>query len=177
MSYCENCGQYLSEKDAFCPNCGTKNTRFVEEPAPAAQEVPVYQEEEYVPEAPVYQEPAPVYDPRPEYDRGVNYAAEEVQPQRGLNVMAIVGMALSALGFSSIAGLIVSIIALKKANNGEFRNPLTGLAKAGVIVGAIMVGLGVLAVLAWIVYAIIIVLVAGGAAVSNGFSSSPKYYY
>lgn len=167
MSYCENCGQYLSDKDAFCPNCGARNRAVPEAEAPVYQE-PVYQEETA----------EPVYAPSPEYDRGVNYVAEEeVKPKSGLNVMAIIGMALSAAGISSLAGLIVSIIALKKAKSGEFRTPLTPLAKAGVIVGAVMIGLCVLAVLAYVTFWIIMLIVGGTAAIGNGLSNSRPYYY
>ena len=165
MSYCEHCGQYLSDQDAFCPNCGARNRSFVEVKEP---EAPVYQEPVY--QQPVYQEPAP------QYDKGVNCVEEPAQPTKGLNVMAIVGMALSWFGLSSLAGLIVSIIALKKAKAGEFRNPLTGLAKAGVIVGAIMTALVVLAVLAYITYIIVVVLILGGTAIGSSLSQS-KYYY
>ena len=54
-----------------------------------------------------------------------------VQAPNGLNVMAIVAMALSELG---LPGLILSIIALKRAKSGEYRVGLKPLAVAALIV-------------------------------------------
>jgi uncharacterized membrane protein YvbJ len=34
MMYCSNCGEKLSEDDLFCPKCGTKTIKGVEEAAP-----------------------------------------------------------------------------------------------------------------------------------------------
>lgn len=107
MSYCENCGQYIDDSVANCPNCGTANSHYV----------------------------APYYAP----------AAPE--PKNGLNVMAIVGMALAGTG---IPGIIVSSMAKKRAASGEFRTPLAPLAKAGLIVSIIMT-------VFWAIYCIVII--------------------
>ena len=88
-----------------------------------------------------------------------NLAQREPEEVKPLNVMAIVGMALAAS--VPLAGLIVSIIALKKAKTEEFRKPLYGLAKAGVIVGAI----GTVYVLVMLI--VYIVMIAKGLPVSG----------
>lgn len=77
------------------------------------------------------------------------------QPPEGLNVMAIVGMALASTG---IPGIIVSAIAKKRAKSGLYRHPLGPLATAGLIVSIIMT-------VFWIAYIILI-----AAAAANGVS-------
>ena len=82
-------------------------------------------------------------------------AAYEQQPATpyGVNVMAIVGMALSTTG---IPGIIVSSIAKKRAASGEYSSPLAPLAKAGRIVSIVFTVI-------WAIYLIILI----GAVVSN----------
>lgn len=72
------------------------------------------------------------------------------QPPQGLNVMAIIGMAISGTG---IPGIIVSAIAKKRAKSGQYRNPLGPLATAGLIVSILMT-------IFWIAYFIFIVVLA-----------------
>jgi hypothetical protein len=71
-------------------------------------------------------------------------------PPQGLNVMAIVGMGLSGFG---IPGIIVSAIAKKRANSGQYRHPLGPLATAGIVVSILMT-------IFWIAYFIFIVVLA-----------------
>lgn len=60
----------------------------------------------------------------------------EIQPEqkKGKNVMAIVGFVLSF--FTALVGLIISAVALKRANN-ELNGDGKGFATAGIIIGAI----------------------------------------
>lgn len=88
-----------------------------------------------------------------------------------LNVMAIVGMALSVGGMSALAGLIVSIKAYKRALAGEFRNPLTGLAKAGIITGAIVTAFYMLFFVFYIGYMFFFIRQFGGGTLFDGMSS------
>lgn len=71
-------------------------------------------------------------------------------PPEGLNVMAIVGMALASTG---IPGIIVSAIAKKRAKSGQYRHPLGPLATAGLIVSIVMT-------VFWIIYIIAIAFAA-----------------
>ena len=91
-----------------------------------------------------------------------NYAAAYAQPAYtpaepakpyGVNVMAIVGMALASLG---IPGIIVSAIAKKRAASGEYSSPLAPLAKAGLIVS-------IICTVFWVIYIIVV-----AAAAANG---------
>ncbi|MBA8793783.1 hypothetical protein FHX74_001388 [Friedmanniella endophytica] len=66
------------------------------------------------------------------------YAAAQQDPGRTLG---IVGLVLSIV--ANVVGLIVSIVAYKQSKNAGFEN---GVAKAGIIVGAITTGLTVIAV-------------------------------
>ena len=81
------------------------------------------------------------------------YAEPAPEPKNGLNVMAIVGMALSELG---IPGIIVSSIAKKRADSGEYRTPLAPLAKAGLIVSIVFT-------VFWAIYFIAVIAMAGAA--------------
>ncbi len=87
-----------------------------------------------------------------------------------LNVLAIVGMALSASGASPLAGLIVSVLAYKKAVAAEFRYPLKGLAKAGIISGAVATGIVALILLLYAAHLLLFPLIWGSIYVLSQYS-------
>ena len=94
-----------------------------------------------------------------------------VQPdcviQKPLNVMAIVGIVLSGGMITSLAGMIVSIIAYKKAKSGEFRNSLTDLSKTGIVLGAVFSVLTVLGYVGYFVFAFLFLRDVGNAGFMN----------
>ena len=128
MPYCENCGTYLPQDASFCPGCGAENKNYVPAEQVSQPDV-IYSDNLYKSEA------------QPQYG-----------PTQGTNGLAIAGMVL-AFCFAPV-GIILSAIALKRARSGDYRNPLEGLAKAGLIVSIIMTILGVILC---IVYAALII--------------------
>jgi hypothetical protein len=72
--------------------------------------------------------------------------------------LGIVGLVLAIL--LPVVGLIISIVANSQSKKAGYKN---GLAKAGIIVGAILTALGVIF---WIIWA-----VALGAAISSGVTT------
>ncbi len=122
MSYCENCGQFLRDDAAHCPNCGTANPEYV---APAPQPEPARQ-----PQEPAWQPQEPVEAPSAD----PTYEAPVEAPRPKTNVMAIIGFVASIIPvFSGVISLILSIIALVQIKKKDFEKPLKGLAVAGLI--------------------------------------------
>ncbi|MBO4385045.1 MAG: zinc-ribbon domain-containing protein [Clostridia bacterium] len=97
----------------------------------------------------------PGYNAAPAYQAPVYQAPAVEEPKSGLNVMAIVAIALAGSG---IVGLIFAIIALKNAKSGNFRTSLKPLAVAALIISIVML-------VFWTVY--IIVLGVGSCALAN----------
>jgi hypothetical protein len=134
------------------------------QPAPAQ---PVYGQ-------PVYGQPAygqPAYG-QPAYGQPA-YGQPYAQPYAAgprTNVLAIVSLVLSLAGLftgiSAIAGIICGHIALsqikKTGENGR------GLALGGVIAGYIIAGLGIILVVAYVIFLVAIL----GTAAATGYSSS-----
>ena len=69
------------------------------------------------------------------------------QTKRGLNVYAIIGLALSLS--VPLAGLVLSMIARDKAKSGEYSKPLKDLADAGLAVSIVMLVLWAVALVAY----------------------------
>ena len=131
MEYCAFCGHPLDAAQKFCPNCGTSNPGFVE-PAPAA---PVY--------------PAPEgYGSLDQQYAPYGYAEPVRETPHGTNGLAIAGFACAFM--APIVGLILSIIAGKRADSGEYSNPLPGLAKWGKIVSIIGIILGAICITVYV---------------------------
>ena len=97
----------------------------------------------------------------PQYQQGATAAMPgPAAPYRPTNVLAIISMIASILGvvaipiLASIAGIIMGHIAKKQiAQTGEQGE---GMAKAGLIVGYVGLGLWVLVALAWVLFVAII---------------------
>jgi hypothetical protein len=111
------------------------------------------------PHVPEYAQP-PAAAPNPQY-------ASAPAPGTPTNVLAIISLVASVLGviaipiLGSIAGVIMGHIASKQIRaTGEQG---AGLAKAGLIVGYIGLGLWVLGTLAWLAFAVAVVATSGAA--------------
>lgn len=122
--FCYNCGSKLDDKAVICPHCGVQVRTLSADPAafdePDAKRASVSVTQSNV-------SPAP-------------------QPAKAdsENTLAIVGFILSF--FVPIAGLICSIIGLKKASRGA---PYKGLAVAGVVISAVSLGIVILTVMSY----------------------------
>ena len=164
--FCKNCGAQLSEGAAFCPNCGTAVVKEVAEPVyqqPAEPQQPVYSQPAE-PQQPVYQQP--VYQP-------VVNGAPRSNPGKGMGIAALIMGIVSCCFFwipyfniiclmMSIAGLILSIIGLKKSKS------------AGASVGVSVAGL-VLSIVGLVLSSISCLVVLGLLAEASSHSS--RYYY
>lgn len=134
--FCKNCGNQLPDDAVFCGHCGTRvESEPAVQPAYAAPQEPVYAAPQTTYTVP---QSAPVVAPaRPQEDPELNELAQSTM------ILGIVGLALSELG---LPGLIISSIAMKKAE--EFERRAGGfygkakvgrrLAKPGKILGLIM---------------------------------------
>lgn len=137
--FCKNCGAQLSEGAAFCPNCGTAVVKEVAEPVyqqPAEPQQPVYSQPAE-PQQPVYQQlvyQQPVYQP-------VVNGAPRSNPGKGMGIAALIMGIVSCCFFwipyfniiclmMSIAGLILSIIGLKKSKSA---GASVGVSVAGLV--------------------------------------------
>ena len=120
--FCRKCGANVDNGSMFCPYCGTQ----MGTPDNTAQQQ----------QQPYYQNPQQQY-----YQAPQQYNQTPAQQQ---NTLAIVGFILSF--FIPIAGLICSILGFKASKLGA---PHGGLAKAGIIISAVSLGL---TVFIWIIY-------------------------
>ena len=171
VMFCKNCGAQLSEGAAFCPNCGTAVVKEVAEPVyqqPAEPQQPVYRQPAE-PQQPVYQQP--VYQ-QPVYQPVVN-GAPRSNPGKGMGIAALIMGIVSCCFFwipyfniiclmMSIAGLILSIIGLKKSKS------------AGASVGVSVAGL-VLSIVGVVLSSISCLVVLGLLAEASSHGS--RYYY
>lgn len=82
MFYCSKCGNKSETADNFCTLCGGEMVEFVAAPEPA-QSQPVYVQPT-VPNAPVYQQPAPqpIYQAQPQYQQPVQPQYQQPQYQQ-----------------------------------------------------------------------------------------------
>ena len=171
VMFCKNCGAQLSEGAAFCPNCGTAVVKEVAEPVyqqPAEPQQPVYRQPAE-PQQPVYQQP--VYQ-QPVYQPVVN-GAPRSNPGKGMGIAALIMGIVSCCFFwipyfniiclmMSIAGLILSIIGLKKSKS------------AGASAGVSVAGL-VLSIIGLVLSSIFCLVVLGILAEASSHGS--RYYY
>ena len=171
VMFCKNCGAQLSEGAGFCPNCGTAVVKEVAEPVyqqPAEPQQPVYRQPAE-PQQPVYQQP--VYQ-QPVYQPVVN-GAPRSNPGKGMGIAALIMGIVSCCFFwipyfniiclmMSIAGLILSIIGLKKSKS------------AGASAGVSVAGL-VLSIIGLVLSSISCLVVLG--ILAEASSPSYRYYY
>lgn len=139
MYICRGCGNFMEENERVCPSCGTPRG---EEPETEPLHGTVSQQADSVPsgEAPPKPETPvgavsapqapPVYDP---YTRPA--------PQARTNGLAIAGLICSGLGLhtcglTAIAGLILSLLALRQIRERGGKGK--GVAVAGVVIGAVI---------------------------------------
>lgn len=185
---CRQCGTQLEPRQFVCPSCGVPRRRSAA-PAPAqtyqcpgcGAELMAHQQfcgqcgYTLQPQQPAYQQPEyqqPAY--QPEYQQNYTQPAYPSQqppkqktPAMGLGVtgmvLSILGLVLCwALCFGFILGLvgmILSIVAKKKG--------CTGVATAGIICGAIGMGIGLIFTIIWVV----------GVFAASSISSYSYYYY
>jgi hypothetical protein len=109
--------------------------------------------------------PAPGYAP-PTQVPGQPYAPGYVAPPR-TNTLAIVSLILSLVGLAvplaSIAGIVTGHISLGQIKRtGEAGH---GLALAGTVIGYVVTALGIIAIIAYVIF---IVVVIGAGVASNG---------
>lgn len=133
MYICRGCGNFMEENERVCPSCGTPRG---EEPKtePLHGTVPRQADGAPTGEAPAGGASAPqappVYGP---YARPV--------PQAKTNGLAIAGLICSGLGLhtcglTAVAGLILSLIALRQISERGERGK--GVAVAGAVIGAVI---------------------------------------
>ena len=148
MSFCSNCGTELTEGTAFCPNCGAGQVRtFGVQEQPVSAPTP-----EVVPAGPVYQEPAPVYQPvyqQPMYQPQIEATPTLTGAAKILSLISmicgLVSLASGLGGFAlGIAAIILSNISSNKAPGVPNKK-----ARVGKITGIFGI---IISVLVWVVY-------------------------
>ena len=153
--FCEQCGSFIPDGEAYCSNCGASAPAAKAAPAPApgpvvqpiiqtqAQPVqPAYQQ-------PVYQQPQPV---QPIYQQPAYQQAVVITPfeRPKSNAVAVVGLVFGIITcvtswltifniFFGMPGLICSIIGLARKNCGG-----KGAAVAGLITSIVGISLGII---------------------------------
>ncbi|MBE7071565.1 MAG: hypothetical protein E7383_02290 [Ruminococcaceae bacterium] len=151
--YCESCGSFINDGEAFCSNCGSPAPRdsapAAPSPAPAPQATvqpiaqPVqtayqpYQQPQY--QQPAYQQPVQMAQPiyQPVYQQPVIITPINNTRTR-VNVAATVGLVLGIITLCAawipvvnilpaIPGLIFSIVGVAKKDAGGKGRAITGL--------------------------------------------------
>ena len=150
--FCTVCGATLDDGAKFCTSCGTPiESKVAEEYAPQPEQ-PVYTQ----PEQPVYTAPA----------------AQPAALDKNTLILSIVGLVLTSLG---IVGLIISIIAKGKVK--KLPQPLTGGNKVAGILSTLGIVFGIIMTIYYVgvFFYVIIVALAGGAAVSSSVDWSDMF--
>ena len=153
--YCEQCGSFIPDGQAYCSNCGAAapaaNTAPAPAPGPVVQPIiqtpaqPAYQQPAY--QQPVSQQPQPV---QPIYQQPAYQQAVVITPfeRPKSNVVAVVGLVFGILTcviswlmvFNIIpgaVGIVCSSIGLSRKNCGG-----KGAAVAGLITSIVGISLG-----------------------------------
>ena len=154
--WCINCGAVLSPEAEFCASCGAKQPGNAD--APYSEPTPTYSAP-----TPTYSAPTPTYS-APTHGFDIN---GETHKPSGLAIASMILGIVTLVFFwlfyialpTGIPGLVLGIISLKKNISSS-----KGMAKAGVIMSAIGLGLAIL----FVVFIICIAISA---------SSSSYYYY
>jgi Domain of unknown function (DUF4190)/zinc-ribbon domain len=146
--FCPMCGAPNEDSSVYCGNCGAALT--ADAPPPVVDEVrsetpadavgDVVNQPVYAPPEPVYAPPEPAYAPVP------------VAPSIPVNGMAIASLILGIAGLtvlpliSSIFAIIFGYMARRDIRQRPSQTSGDGMAKAGIILGWIGVGLLVLGI-------------------------------
>lgn len=155
--YCESCGSFVPDGQAFCTNCGAPVSvpaspvispagRNDQTGQPSYQQ-PAYQQPAYqqpVYQQPVYQQPVPpVYSqPQPIYQQPVIITRLPMERKR-INGAATAGLILGILSLAicwlpglsfipSLLGLLFSIIGAARKNAGGKGRAIAGLIMSGI---------------------------------------------
>jgi hypothetical protein len=143
--FCPMCGAPNEDNSVYCGNCGAALTADAPPLAPVVEEVRAEMPGEaaaepvYAAPAPVYEPPAPAYAPR-----------AAAAPSIPVNGMAIASLILGIAGLtvlpliSSIFAIIFGYMARRDIRQRPSQTSGEGMAKAGIILGWIGVGLLVL---------------------------------
>ena len=153
MIFCTVCGAQLDDGAKFCTSCGNPvETKVAEEYAPQ-------------PEQPVYTEPVA---PEPAYTQPV-YTQPVEQPaamDKNALILAIIGLVLSCMIFTSLVGLILSIVAKGKVK--KLSQPLTGGNKVAGILSTLGIVFGIIGMIVAAIYCFIWI----GAIISGGIAGA-----
>lgn len=145
MKICNSCGAQMNDTDRFCMSCGADQRVAEAAPVtPAAEPDPVVEPTPVVEPVQTYTpvEPTPAYT----YDTN-SYTAPAENPGNGLSIASLIlGIAgiVCCIPPCSIVGLILGIVAKNKGSK-------SGMATAGIVLGAIGCALTVIFI---ILYAI-----------------------
>ena len=166
--YCEQCGSFIQDGEAFCTNCGAPAPAAKPAPAPGpepapgpvVQPIPAQPIEpvNQQPVQPVYQQPAaqpvqPIYQTPAYMQQGVVITPFERQKS---NAVAIVGMVFGIITsvlfwlpvinlLPGIVGIVCSSIGLAQKNSGKGQ-AIAGLITsiAGILLGFMILGLAMM---------------------------------
>ena len=168
IMYCEQCGSFIQDGEAFCTNCGAPAPAAKPAPAPGpepapgpvVQPIPAQPIEpvNQQPVQPVYQHPAaqpvqPIYQTPAYMQQGVVITPFERQKS---NAVAIVGMVFGIITsvlfwlpvinlLPGIVGIVCSSIGLAQKNSGKGQ-AIAGLITsiAGILLGFMILGLAMM---------------------------------
>jgi hypothetical protein len=154
MAYCKACGKAVSADSAFCSSCGAA---LSQEDAPVAWGAAVEPSQPAVAPGPFNAPPPPPFPtgPAPGYPTGA---------PAGTNGMAIAALVCSIAlvwicGLGAILGIVFGNIAQKQIRQTGEQG--AGMAKAGIIIGWIFLGL-------WVAY-LVFVLIAVASSSGNRY--------
>lgn len=155
---CSNCGKEIPDGVKFCPECGAPAASEPFIPAePAAPAVPPYPSDPVYPSEPVqqaYPQPSAPYAPPQTYPGQQTYRQPVyAAPAQKTNGLAVAGFVCSLASFilpyvgvvTAIVGLILSIIGIGQIKKSGEKG--RGLAIAGIIIGALIILLTIVAVI------------------------------
>lgn len=139
---CQKCGSINNDDAVFCTTCGSDLQN--QAPVTPAQPQAPYQAQPYQPQAPYQAQP---YQPQPQPYQPQPYQPQPVkekQPGQGLAIAGMILGIISLLCFPYITGVLGIIFgAIAKSKGCR-----SGMATAGIVCGAIGVGLWLIMIIA-----------------------------
>lgn len=170
--FCENCGFQMAEGTKFCPSCGRQVMSAAQPVAPQPAPQPVYTQPVYT--QPVYTQPVqqPVYQ-QPVYTQPVATAEPEQKSYSGAGPL-VLGLLAFFFSWTGLLGIILGAIGKgisnkKKAEYGY----VNGASKTGRVFATLGIIFGIIALIFWIAYIIIMVV----AAIKGGYTEYINNYY